>query len=279
MVSLTLLAAPTSPSPIRTWYVDTNFVPSAGGTFTGQLTVKQAAVKCPGLSFPTATSIPSGSNKPHGSLPWSGVRQQLHGGRRWSDRRRQQAGNDQRVKDIAAEVQAVAASSSTTSTGATRRFRAATTAPISFNTIALLDSDGLATKNFANIAQVLMSWDQMNPEYITKTRPHQGPMRTFQDILRGYLTVLDYKLNNGRNVAFQVMPGKYGGNTSEIGYGKRLSLTFNGDSLAPMTPSGAPHDHQVSPKPWQEGATLLTTPPASATPIQWRLAGLWWTKG
>ena len=46
--------------------------------------------------------------------------------------------------------------------------------------------------------------------------------------VQGYLTVLDYKVSDGRNVAFQVMPGKYGGNTSEIGYGKRLSLTFNG---------------------------------------------------
>ena len=101
------------------------------------------------------------------------------------------------------------------------------TAPIGFNTIALLDSDGLATKNFANISQVLMSWDQMNPEYITKTG-HIKLTDEGSEILRGYLTVLDYKLSDGRNVAFQVMPGKYGGNTSEIGYGKRLSLTFNG---------------------------------------------------
>ena len=109
--------------------------------------------------------------------------------------------------------QAVAASSSTTSTGATRR-SGQPDRTLGFNTIALLDSDGLATKNFANISQLLMSWDQMNPEYITKTG-HIKLTDEGNDILRGYLTVLDYKLNDGRNVAFQVMPGKYGGNTSE----------------------------------------------------------------
>ena len=167
----------------------------------------------------------------------------------------------------------MAASSSTTLTGVTRRFRAARPHPASFNTIALLDSDGLATKNFANIAQVLMSWDQMNPEYITKTG-HIKLTDENSEILRGYLTVLDYKVSDGRNVAFQVMPGKYGGNTSEIGYGKRLSLTFNGvlfgtyEEVEPiMTPTSPSKRAPPSP----------TTPPASPTPTRaasgWPLVG------
>ena len=53
-------------------------------------------------------------------------------------------------------------------------------------------------------------WDQMNPEYITKTGHIKLTDGGLRKDLRGYLTVLDYKVSDGRNVAFQVMPGKYG---------------------------------------------------------------------
>ena len=99
-----------------------------------------------------------------------------------------------------------------------------------------------------------MSWDQMNPEYITKT---------------GYIKMTDEAphpagLPDGARLRAEQWPQRgFPGDARQIwrqhlgiGFGKRLSLTFNGVLLAPTTPSGAHHDHRFSAKPWNEGSTF-----------------------
>ena len=208
-------------------FVDTNLVPSSGGTFTGQLTVKYSGGDVPRFVVSNGDFHSFFVQTNHMAHCRGRVYVNSYmedGGGQTADANKLATINE--VKEIAAESGGGGKFIDNFDRGYTT-VQGSQTAPISFNTIALLDSDGLATKNFANISQVLMSWDQMNPEYITKTG-HIKLTDEGNDILRGYLTVLDYKVSDGRNVAFQVMPGKYGGNTSEIGYGKRLSLTFNG---------------------------------------------------
>ena len=111
--------------------------------------------------------------------------------------------------------------------------------PVPFNSVALLDDIGVSTKAFSNIGQVLMSLDQVNPEWLTKTG-HIKMTDEGSDVLRGYLTVLDYMVLEGRNVSIKVMPGKYGTNTSVINTGQRLSLTFNGVFFGNYDPLWSP---------------------------------------
>ena len=151
-------------------FVDTNFEPSAGGTFTGQLTVKYSGGDVPRFvvsngdfhSFfvqtnPVVVTAVGGCTS---TATWRTAVVRPATPTSWqrstkSKRSLQEsAGGGKFIDNFDRGYTTVQGSQ---------------TAPIGFNTIALLDSDGLATKNFANIAQVLMSWDQMNPEYITKT--------------------------------------------------------------------------------------------------------------
>ena len=102
------------------------------------------------------------------------------------------------------------------------------TAPISKSQVAFLNSSGDATKVMAAIGQVLLPWEFINPEWITgtgviKIAPEEQP-----DRINGYLTVYDFFVNEGKNVTLIAEVGKYGPNTSEISYGKRHLLTFNG---------------------------------------------------
>ena len=220
-------------------FVDTNLVPSSGGTFTGQLTVKYSGGDVPRFVVSNGDFHSFFVQTNHMAHCRGRVYVNSYmedGGGQTGDANKLATINE--VKEIAAESGGGGKFIDNFDRGYTT-VQGSSTAPLSFNTIALLDSDGLATKNFANISQVLMSWDQMNPEYITKTG-HIKLTDEGSDILRGYLTVLDYKVSDGRNVAFQVMPGKYGGNTSEIGYGKRLSLTFNGALFGTYDPLWSP---------------------------------------
>ena len=113
------------------------------------------------------------------------------------------------------------------------------TSPIGHNTVAFLDSSKTATKSFSSMSYVQMSYDDVNPEWITKS----GNIKLTDEnstILRGYLAILDYEIVEGKNVTFFVTPNKYGGNTSEISYGSRVSLTWNGAFFGTYDPLWSP---------------------------------------
>ena len=101
-------------------------------------------------------------------------------------------------------------------------------APISKSQVAFLSNSGDATKVMVAIGQVLLPWEFINPAWITgtgviKIAPEEQP-----DRINGYLTVYDFFVNEGKNVTLIAEVSKYGPNTSEISYGKRHLLTFNG---------------------------------------------------
>ena len=102
------------------------------------------------------------------------------------------------------------------------------TAPINNNQIAFLDDTGEATKQFSSIGKVLLPHAFINPEWVTKTGAIKIESEDGLGAPWGYLSVVDMVLNEGKNVTLVVKPAKYGGNNSDISYGKRLTVTFNG---------------------------------------------------
>ena len=58
---------------------------------------------------------------------------------------------------------------------------------------------------------------------IIKMAPEDQP-----NLIYGYLQVVDMVVNEGRNVTLIVSLAKVGGNISQIPYGKRVVVEFNG---------------------------------------------------